>query len=177
MKKILWIDLEMTGLDVTKESIIEVAYVVTDLKFKELDFYQAVVRQPSDLLEKMDDWNKTHHKNSGLLDLIPLGKSITEVEEELLEKLDKQFPKEERIVIAGNSIYQDRAFIRKEFPCLEKRLHYRMLDVTSWKAIFKSIYNKEYKKKNAHRALEDIRESVKELQYYISFINIDSDLV
>lgn len=170
MERILWLDLEMTGLDVNKEVIIEVAAVITNLQFDTVDTYHSVVKQPQKYIDSMDDWNKTHHKQSGLTDLIPSGKEPEAVEKDLLGILDRYFANE-RAIIAGNSIAQDRLFIDKYFQKFSSRLHYRMLDVSSWKIILKEIYRKEYKKRNAHRAVDDIYESINELKFYLSFID------
>lgn len=169
--KLFWIDMEMTGLDVTKEVILEVGAIVTDLDFNELDSYHSVVKQPQRFLDVMDDWNQRHHRASGLLELIPSGKSPDRVENDLLELLEIHFANE-KAVIAGNSISQDRAFIEKYFVRFAEHLHYRMLDVTAWKVIFNNKYNQDMHKNNNHRAIDDIRESIKELQFYLSFVKV-----
>jgi oligoribonuclease len=171
--KLLWLDLEMTGLDVTKEVIIEVAALVTDLNFQVLDQYEAVVQQPQSYLDAMDDWNKKHHGESGLTAKVPKGTPPLQVETELLALIKKHWttPKD-RPVLAGNSISQDRLFIAKYFSTLESALHYRMLDVSSWKVIFNAKYNQKYVKKNSHRALDDIRESIEELKFYLGFFEL-----
>jgi oligoribonuclease len=169
MEKLLWIDLEMTGLDIEKEVIIEVAAIVTDLHFNLLTQYHAVVKQDQKYLDAMDDWNKKHHTDSGLVAKIPQGKPPAVVEQELIELIQKNFPSEPA-VIAGNSIFQDRIFINKYWKNLSHRLHYRMLDVTSWKIIMKNKFNIQYDKKGTHRALDDIKESIHELKTYIGFI-------
>lgn len=169
MERLLWIDLEMTGLDVAKEVIIEVAAIVTDLKFQELGSYHSVVKQPQIYLDNMDKWNQEHHKASGLLDLIPSGKDPNLVENDLLDLADRYFANE-KIVIAGNSISQDRNFIDKYFQRFTEKLHYRMLDVTAWKVVFNNFYNIKYEKKNSHRAVDDIKESIEELKLYLKHI-------
>lgn len=172
MTKLFWIDLEMTGLDVKKERIIEVAAIITDLAFNEIETYSAVVKQDQKFLDGMDEWNTRTHKESGLTALVPQGKEQEIVEKELLYLINKHFVSNERPVLAGNSISQDRLFIDEYMKSLSSRLHYRMLDVTSWKVIFANKFNIQYKKKNAHRAVDDIRESIGELQHYISHINV-----
>jgi len=175
-KKLFWIDLEMTGLDVEKEVIIECAALITDWEFTVLDRYEAVVNQPNSFLEKMDDWNRDHHTKSGLVQKIPFGKTPDQVEEDLLLLLKKHWPKiekkEDKPILAGNSIAQDRLFITKYFKKLDSQLHYRMLDVSSWKIVFNELYSLKYEKKNAHRALDDIEESVAELKFYLSHMHI-----
>lgn len=172
MAKLLWLDMEMTGLDVEKEVIIEVAAIVTDYDFNVLDQYEAVVNQPQTYIDRMDDWNREHHTSSGLVAKIPRGRTPELVEEELLNLVNKHWPKivkkEDKVILAGNSIAQDRLFIDKYFKKLSSKLHYRVLDVSSWKVIFNNKFNTRYEKKNAHRALEDIKESVAELKFYLS---------
>ena len=168
-KNFLWLDMEMTGLDPEKEVIIEVAVIVTDHKHEELDFYHQVIKQHSDYLEKMDKWNTKQHKKSGLYELVPNGISQEQMERELIDLADKYF-KEERIILAGNSIYQDRLFIRKHLPKFEERLHYRMLDVSAWKIIFTNL-NVHFQKENKHRALDDTRESIRELKTYLHYLD------
>lgn len=171
--KLLWIDLEMTGLDVTKEVVIEAAALVTDLNFQILDQYEAVVKQPQKYLDAMDEWNTKHHGESGLTAKVPTGTPPDQVEADLLKLIQKHWtlPKD-RPVLAGNSIAQDRLFITKYFQKLDSALHYRMLDVSSWKVIFNAKYNLKYEKKNSHRALDDIRESIDELKFYLSYFKI-----
>lgn len=175
-QKLLWIDLEMTGLDVEKEVVIECAVIITDLNFQVLDTYETVVNQSQDYLSRMDDWNKEHHSKSGLLARIPFGKTPEQTEEDLLNLLKKHWPKiekkDDRPILAGNSIAQDRLFLNKYFKKFSSELHYRMLDVSSWKIIFNYKFDLKYEKKNAHRALDDIRESIEELKYYLSYFEV-----
>ena len=171
MKRILWIDLEMTGLNPETDVVIEAAALVTDASFelKEMDHYHCVIRQHKEYLDKMDSWNTKVHKASGLYDLISLGKTAQEAEDALVEFVEKHF-KNEPAVIAGNSISQDRSFIKKYFHKLESKLHYRMLDVTAWKLFLESD-GAEFPKKNIHRALSDIQESVLEMRHYLQFVD------
>lgn len=171
MEKLFWIDLEMTGLDVEKEVILECALVVTDLEFKELDSYHAILKQPQKYLDGMDDWNKQHHSESGLTSAVATGKDPLAVEKELIA-LFKKHTGSEKCVLAGNSIGQDRLFINKYWKDLAKLLHYRMLDVTSWKIVMKNKFGKNYDKKGSHRALDDIHESINELKHYLSFVKV-----
>ncbi|MBX7232027.1 MAG: oligoribonuclease [Bdellovibrionales bacterium] len=171
MKKMFWIDMEMTGLNVQNEVIIEVAAIVTDLSLKELERYHAVVKQPEEKLKAMDEWNQKHHQMSGLLDLIPSGKSLEKVQRDLLDLIGKHFV-DEKVVLAGNSIGQDRLFIDKYLPQFAEKLHYRMIDVSSFKMIFLHMFGKVHKKKNVHRAVDDILESIEELQYYLEHISL-----
>lgn len=170
MRRILWLDLEMTGLSPESNVIIEVGGVVTDSNFKELESYQSVVYQDQKHLDKMDSWNQKCHRKSGLYFLIPKGKSLSIVEEDLLSLLESHFKSDELVVIAGNCIYQDRNFIRRYMPRFDKRLYYRMLDVTAFKLIAQERGH-IFKKANKHRVLDDIRESIKELSYYLEKMN------
>jgi oligoribonuclease len=167
--QLLWLDMEMTGLDVNKEVPIEVAAIVSDWQFNSLAEYHTVIRQPQSYLDAMDDWNKKQHGESGLVELIPGGKDPGVVDRELSELVKKHF-KIDKPILSGNSIGQDRLFIRKYMPQLESTLHYRMVDVTAWKVIFNGVLNLRFKKNDGHRALDDIRESIEELKYYLSFV-------
>lgn len=169
VSRFLWLDLEMTGLNPKTERIIEVAAIVTTAQHEELEHYHEIVKQDSTWLEKMDEWNTKQHKKSGLYDLVSKGMPQKDVEKDLVALVAKHF-KGEKAILAGNSIYQDRLFIKNHFKNLESKLHYRMLDVSSWKIIFeaKRIF---YKKQNKHRALDDVRESIEELKYYLLYLN------
>lgn len=175
VNKLFWLDMEMTGLDINKEVIIEVAVVITDLEFNELETFDCVIKQPPHYLANMDEWNTSHHTKSGLLAKIPAGLDEKVVEQKLITLCDKHFqdglrdPKL-KPVLAGNSIMQDRMFIDKYMPKFSARLHYRMLDVSSWKIMYNNKFGLEYKKRNQHRAVDDIRESMEELRFYMKHI-------
>jgi len=119
----------------------------------------------------MDDWNTQHHGESGLTAQVPNGTPPEAVEKALIQLLDRHFMGE-RAVIAGNSIGQDRLFINKYFPLFSSKLHYRMLDVTSWKIMMNAKFDLKFEKKNTHRAVDDIRESMNELSYYLAHVNV-----
>ncbi|MES2631270.1 MAG: oligoribonuclease [Patescibacteria group bacterium] len=168
--RLLWVDLEMTGLDPEKDRILEVAAIVTDWDFKELATFEAVKKVGPNLMKKRmvgDFWEKNSAARDGLLAQNATGKNGRTVENELLEFIDKWFTSEEKVILSGNSIHQDRRFIVNEWPRLDKRLHYRMLDVSAWKIVFENKYKKKFAKPEAHRALSDIRGSIEELQYYM----------
>lgn len=169
MKYLLWVDLEMTGLDPAENRIIECAGIVTDLAFDQLATFHRIVYQPADVLAKMDDWNVRTHTESGLLNAIPGGTPLQHVEQELTTLVSRFWP-EGMAVLAGNSIHQDRKFIDRYMPAFANLLHYRMIDVSAFKQVFKSLYHVEYQKENVHRALDDIRASIAELRYYLSFV-------
>lgn len=169
-KKLFWVDLEMTGLDDAKDSILEAAVVITDLDFKPLETCHHIVFQPPEVLSSMNDWCKKTHGESGLTAAVPQGTPLLEVEKEWIALVRNQFSTQERIVLAGNSIGNDRRFIDHYMPEFAKLLHYRMIDVSSYKEIFKDKYNLAFKKKDAHRAVDDIHESIRELEFYLSFV-------
>lgn len=165
-----WIDLEMTGLDEKVDSILEVAVVMTDIDFKILEEYQRVVYQPPEVLEKMNDWCKKNHAATGLTTEVKEGTPLAQVEADLLQIMIKYFKPKDRIVLVGNSVGNDRRFIDKYMPTFAARLHYRLIDVSSFKEIFRDKYGVKFEKKNAHRALADIHESIRELQSYLSHV-------
>lgn len=163
----------MTGLDVNKEVIIEVAAIITDFNFQELDQFETVVRQPQHYLDNMDAWNTEHHRKSGLTAKVPYGMAPDLVEAKLCDLVKKHFPDpRNKPILAGNSINQDRLFIDKYMPEFGQRLHYRVVDVSSWKVIMNKKFGYTYSKSNQHRALDDIRESIQELKNYCRFIEI-----
>lgn len=172
--KILWMDLEMTGLEPEKDRILEVAVIVTDWDFKEIATQEEVVAVDKELFAQRikdapDFWNTFPHVRDALLkqNASPDAKTAKEVENILINLADTYFEPDQRILLAGNSIHQDRKFIDKEWPRFSKRLHYRMLDVSAWKVVFEGKYKKKYAKPENHRALDDIRGSIEELHYYI----------
>lgn len=171
INRLLWVDLEMTGLDPSREVIIECAAIVTDMNFKILETYETVVKQEQSFLDSMDDWNKKHHGASGLTAKVSQGREPKLVEDDLLQLIARHWVNEaERPILTGNSISQDRSFISRYWPRLNEKLHYRMLDVSSWKIIFNNKYDKKFEKQDKHRALDDIRASIAELQFYLTHI-------
>lgn len=168
--KLLWVDLEMTGLDVHKDKIIEVAAEVTDFEFKTLASYEAVIKQPDTVMDAMTGWPLEQHTKSGLLERIKTsGKEERDVVHELIGFIRAEFG-DEPAVLAGNSIHNDRLFIMQWWPEVENLLHYRMLDVSSFKILMRSKYGVDFKKKEVHRAFDDIQASIAELQYYLQSI-------
>ncbi len=166
--KLLWIDLEMTGLDPEKDRILELAAIATDWKLEPLAEMTAVVKVPEKLMkERMVGkfWEENSESRDALMAQNETGKSAKEVEQELLEFIDEYFGDE--VILAGNSIHQDRKFIDREWPEVAKRLHYRMLDVSAWKVYFENARHEKFMKKEAHRALDDINGSIEELKWYI----------
>lgn len=173
MKKatLLWLDLEMTGLDPKKDRILEVAAIATDMKLNEIATFEAVIKVSDKLIkERMvgEFWDKNKKTRDALIEQNKSGKSAKEVERELLNFLDKNFKKE--IYLAGNSIHQDRKFLESEMPELNQKLHYRMFDVSAWKIYFENALNKKFTKPENHRALDDINGSIEELKWYLTFL-------
>lgn len=170
-KALFWIDLEMTGLDDATDSILEVAIVITDMDLKPLETYHRVVFQPQDVLDRMNDWCKKTHGESGLTAAIPHGTPLATVEKEMLELIQRHYSSKDRVVLVGNSVGNDKRFIDRYMPEFAKKLHYRLIDVSSFKEIFRDKYGLEFSKKNSHRAVDDILESIAELGFYLSFVN------
>ncbi len=168
-KKFLWVDLEMTGLDPNNQVITELAAIVTDVDFNELATYEAVIHHSSKVLNQADDWVKA---NMGQLLEESEEASLTseQVEQELVDFIKNNFD-DDMVVLAGNSIHQDRRFIRQHWPEVEELLHYRMLDVSAWKVYMMAKFDLEMSKPNQHRALEDIRGSIEELKTYLEFFS------
>lgn len=172
MKPLFWIDLEMTGLDENSHHILEVAVVLTDLDLNPIEQFQRIVYQPPEVVFGMNDWCKKHHGESGLTAEIPNGIPLATVESEMISLVDKHYKKNDQIVLCGNSVGNDRRFIDRYLPEFSKRLHYRLIDVSSFKEIFREKYKISFQKKNAHRAVGDIFESIRELKHYLSFVKI-----
>jgi oligoribonuclease len=172
-KPLLWLDLEMTGLDETRDSILEVAAVVTDVELKTLGELHRIVFQPPSVLEGMNDWCKKTHGESGLTRACATGTPLEVVQKELVALLDQHFgPKADKIILCGNSIGNDRRFVDRHLPDVSRRLHYRLVDVSSFKEIFRERYGLHFKKPEGHRALDDIRQSIAELAFYLSHVQL-----
>jgi oligoribonuclease len=170
--KLLWIDLEMTGLDPAKDVILEVAAEITDFDFKTLANYEAIVRQPHDVvvdrMRKNTWWADFPENRDEFIRKIATGKPSQQIEQELIELVEQQFGSEPA-VLAGNSIHNDRNFIRQWWPQLDLKLHYRMLDVSAWKIFMQGKYGVNFEKKEVHRAFDDIQASIAELQHYLEW--------
>lgn len=166
----VWIDMEMTGLDPLKEGIIEIATIITDSELNVVaEGPNLVVKQSEKLLEGMDSWNKKHHGKSGLLDEVRKSRvTLAKAEIETM-KFVRRYCYKSMAPLCGNSIHHDRKFIARYMPKLDAYLHYRHIDVSTIKALVKNWYPKGKslpRKKTAHRALDDILESIEELKFY-----------
>lgn len=176
---IVWVDCEMTGLEVTIDEICEIGVVVTDGELNMLDAGLQLVIKPSDAaLSNMGEFVTQMHTDSGLIQEIPQGITITEAEQQVLTYI-KQWVTEERTApLAGNSIGTDRMFLNRQMPQLDKFLHYRNIDVSSLKELsrrwFPRVYFQLPKKTGNHRALADILESIQELRYYRRAILVEA---
>lgn len=171
---LVWLDMEMTGLDPVRERIIEIATILTDGQLTEIAVGpELVIHQADDVLAAMDDWNTRHHGASGLTQRVKESAvGDADAEAQTIAFINAHVPAKERPVLAGNSIHQDRRFIRRYMPALEKRLHYRMVDVSTIKELarrwYPQIIARQPQKRDTHRALDDIRESIDELRFYRS---------
>ncbi len=168
-QRLVWIDLEMTGLDIEKESIIEIATIITDGELNIIAHGPNVaITVDESLIEGMDEWNTTHHFESGLVERIrEQGVSLIDAEKRTLDFL-KEWVDPNTAPLCGNSVWNDRRFLEKEMPNVAEYLHYRMIDVSTVKELARRWYPEvdKYPKKGAHLALDDIIESVEELEYF-----------
>jgi oligoribonuclease len=171
--KLFWVDLEMTGLECEKDVILEVAAEITDFNFKTLASYEARVKQKKDVvvdrMQKNIWWKGYPANRDDFIQKLEDGKPLATVEQELCALLSEHFG-DEPAVLAGNSIHNDRNFIKFWWPALDLKLHYRMLDVSSLKVFMQGHYGLEFEKKEVHRAFDDIQASIAELQYYLEWL-------
>ncbi len=172
--KILWVDLEMTGLDPQKDVILEIAVEITDFNFKTLESYEARVRGANrqTVVARMQAniwWKNFPGNRDDFLDKFDEAKPLGVVEDELIELVKKHFGTAPA-ALGGNSIYNDRMFIKQWWPALDLKLHYRMLDVSAFKILMQGKYNVVYEKNNSHRAFDDIQASIAELQFYLDWL-------
>ncbi len=169
--RIVWIDCEMTGLDLVSDALVEVAVLVTDSELTILgEGVDVVVKPPQEAVAQMRDVVRTMHTSSGLLTELDGGMTLEEAEKAVLEYVTQFVPEPRRAPLAGNSVATDRGFLARDMPTLEQHLHYRIIDVSSIKELARRWYPRVYfaspEKKGGHRALADIRESIEELKYY-----------
>lgn len=169
--RLVWIDCEMTGLDVAVDELVEVAVIVTDFTLKPLDEgFQIVINPSAAAMAHMGDFVTTMHTTSGLITEIPNGVSLAEAEEATLAYIKRFVPQAGKAPLAGNTIGTDRMFLAKYMPQVDSYLHYRNVDVSSIKELSRRWFPRAYihapAKDGGHRALADIRESLRELAYY-----------
>jgi len=167
--RLIWIDLEMTGLDPEEHFILEIASVITDDQLNIVaEGPNMAIHVPEEVLDHMEDWSKVHHMESGLLDRVRCSPDVCQsAEEKTLEFLSRYCEKEES-PMCGNSVSQDRRFLIKHMPQLDAFLHYRIIDVSSVKELVKRWYPQvpPFQKRKSHLAMDDIKESIGELKYY-----------
>jgi oligoribonuclease len=170
--KLLWVDLEMTGLDPELDVILEVAAEITDFEFKTLASYEAIVQQPRDIvvdrMNKNPWWLGYSENRDEFIAKMDTAKPSKIVEQELVQLITDTF-KAEPAVLSGNSIHNDRNFIKRWWPDFDEKLHYRMLDVSSFKILMQGKYTLEFEKHELHRAFDDIRASIAELEFYLQW--------
>lgn len=169
--RLVWIDCEMTGLDLAVDELVEIAVVVTDFELRLLDpGFQIVIRPSDAALENMNEFVTNMHTTSGLIDELAQGVSLAEAEEQTLAYIKRFVPQERKAPLAGNTIGTDRMFLAKYMAQIDNWLHYRNVDVSSIKELSRRWYPRAFfhapAKDGGHRALADILESIRELQYY-----------
>jgi oligoribonuclease len=177
--RLVWIDCEMTGLDLSVDELVEVAVVVTDFELNLIDpGFQIVIRPSDAALANMNDFVTNMHRASGLIDEIPNGVSLAEAEEQTLAYIKRFVPQERKAPLAGNTIGTDRMFLAKYMQNIDQYLHYRNVDVSSVKELSRRWYPRVFfqapEKNGGHRALADILESIRELRYYRAAVFIDA---
>ena len=169
--RLVWIDCEMTGLDLERDALIEIACLVTDGTLDVLgEGLDLVIKPPPEALDQMEDVVREMHTSSGLLTELAAGITLAEAQDQVLAYVRKFIAEPRRVPLAGNSIATDRVFIARDMPELDAFLHYRMVDVSSIKELARRWYPRTYfaspPKRGGHRALADITESIQELRYY-----------
>jgi len=169
--RLVWIDCEMTGLDLERDALIEIACLVTNGDLTVLDEgIDLVIKPPAEALDHMLDVVREMHTASGLLDELASGVTLAEAQDQVLGYVRGHVPEPRKVPLCGNSIATDRSFIARDMPMLDAYLHYRMVDVSSIKELARRWYPRVYfvspPKHGGHRALADVRESIQELRYY-----------
>ena len=168
---LVWIDCEMTGLDLKKDALIEVACLITDGELNQLDEgIDVVIKPPQAALDQMGEFVTQMHTTSGLLAELDSGVTLAEAEQLVLDHIRRYVPEPKKVPLCGNSIATDRAFLARDMPRIDEHLHYRMVDVSSVKELLRRWYPRVYfaspEKHGGHRALADITESIRELRYF-----------
>jgi oligoribonuclease len=168
---LVWLDLEMTGLEIATDVILEIACAITDGNLNVIaEGPSFIIHQPEEKLAAMGKWCQDHHGKTGLTDAVRASTTtLQQAEQETLEFIKKYCPIHTGL-LAGNTVWQDRVFLDKYMPSITKYLHYRIVDVTAVKELVKRWYpqdpNIEFKKSDRHRALSDVQESIEELKHY-----------
>ncbi|CAA9398088.1 MAG: 3'-to-5' oligoribonuclease (orn) [uncultured Nocardioides sp.] len=170
-ERLVWIDCEMTGLDLGADALIEVAALVTDFDLNVLgEGVDVIVKPPPEALDQMVEFVRTMHETSGLLDALDSGTTLADAQDQVLSYVREHCPDGSRPPLAGNTVATDRAFLARDMPELESFLHYRIVDVSSIKELSRRWFPRAYfsapAKRGNHRALADIQESIEELRYY-----------
>ncbi len=169
--RLVWIDCEMTGLDLARDALVEIACIVTDSELEIVDDgIDLVIKPPAEAIDTMPEVVREMHTASGLLAELASGITLAEAQEQVLAYVRRHVPDSRKVPLCGNSIATDRSFIARDMPDLDLFLHYRMVDVSSIKELARRWYPRAYfaspEKHGGHRALADIRESIRELRYY-----------
>jgi oligoribonuclease len=169
--RLVWIDCEMTGLDLARDALVEIACIVTDGQLNVADDgIDVIIKPPAEALDHMPEVVREMHTASGLLAELPAGVTLGEAQDAVLAYIRQHVPEAKKVPLCGNSIATDRSFLARDMPELDEFLHYRMVDVSSIKELARRWYPRAYfaspPKHGGHRALADILESVRELRYY-----------
>ncbi len=177
--RMVWIDCEMTGLDLGADALIEVAALVTDFELNVLgEGVDIVIKPPEAAVEQMNEVVRTMHTKSGLLDELEGGVDLASAEKAVLDYVRKHVPEPNKAPLAGNTVGTDRLFLTRDMPQLESHLHYRIVDVSSIKELARRWFPRAYfaspAKSGNHRALADIQESIEELRYYRAAVFVPS---
>ncbi|WP_104165327.1 oligoribonuclease [Arthrobacter sp. SX1312] len=176
---IVWIDCEMTGLDLINDALIEVAVLVTDSELNVLgDGVDVVIKPTPEAVAQMGDFVRTMHTTSGLLEELDGGITMEDAEQQVLAYIRKWVPEPRKAQLAGNSVGTDRNFLVRDMPLVVDHLHYRVIDVSTIKELARRWYTRAYfqapAKTGGHRALGDIEDSIRELRYYRSAVFVPS---
>ena len=177
--RLVWIDCEMTGLDIRADALIEVAALVTDFDLNVLgEGVDIVIKPPPEALDQMVPFVREMHTTSGLLEVLDSGTTLEDAETQVLAYVKQHCADGSRPPLAGNTVATDRAFLARDTPELEAFLHYRIVDVSSIKELSRRWFPRAYynapDKNGGHRALADIRESIEELRYYREAVFVPS---
>lgn len=168
-ENLIWIDLEMTGLDTDNDRIIEIATIITDNKLNVIEEGPVVaIHQNDSILQAMDEWNTKQHSQSGLIERVRKSQYTVSHAENMTLEFVKKFVPPRISPMCGNSICQDRRFMHRLMPTLEQYFHYRNLDVSSVKELVSRWYPsaRQFEKNSSHLAMQDIRDSIEELRFY-----------